>query len=67
MACGTGACASAAVAHRLGLVEMPVTVHLPGGDLLIDLNAEGEILMTGSAVTSFEGRYFRLPASLPTR
>lgn len=62
-ACGTGACASAAVACRLGLAEMPVTVHLPGGDLLIDTTPDGEILMTGPAVTSFEGRYFRQSSS----
>lgn len=67
MACGTGACASAAATCRLGLTRMPVTVHLPGGDLIIDLTPDGEILMTGPAVTSFEGRYYRLPSSSPTR
>ncbi|HEV2310431.1 MAG TPA: diaminopimelate epimerase, partial [Acidimicrobiia bacterium] len=33
LSCGTGACAAAAVAHRRGLVDEHVTVHVPGGDL----------------------------------
>jgi diaminopimelate epimerase len=37
LSCGTGACASAAVAHRRGLVGDRVTVHVPGGDLTVEL------------------------------
>ncbi|MCM1293625.1 MAG: diaminopimelate epimerase [Bacteroides sp.] len=59
MACGTGACASAAVARQLGLTADDVTVHLPGGDLRIRLTDSGHVLMTGPATTTFEGRYFR--------
>lgn len=60
MACGTGACASAATAMRLGLVDEKVTVHLPGGDLTIERRSDDRhLLMTGPAVTAFEGRYFR--------
>jgi diaminopimelate epimerase len=36
-ACGTGACAAAAVAHEWGLVGEQVTVHMPGGDAQIGL------------------------------
>ena len=36
-ACGTGACAAAAVAHDWGLVGTEVTVHMPGGDARIGL------------------------------
>jgi len=39
LSCGTGACAAAAVAHRRDLVGDRVTVHLPGGDLLVELGA----------------------------
>jgi diaminopimelate epimerase len=39
LSCGTGACASAAVAHHRGLVGDQVTVHVPGGDLTVDLGA----------------------------
>lgn len=62
MACGTGACASAATAMRLGLTDSRVTVHLPGGDLIIERrDSDGHLLMSGPATTSFEGRYFRTP------
>jgi diaminopimelate epimerase len=37
LSCGTGACASAAVAHHRGLVGDQVVVHVPGGDLTVDL------------------------------
>ncbi len=37
--CGTGACASAAVAHRRDLVGPRVTVHVPGGDLVVEVGA----------------------------
>jgi len=39
LSCGTGACAAAAVAHRRGLVDDHVTVHVPGGDLDVTLGA----------------------------
>ncbi len=38
LACGTGSCAAAAVAHRLGLVGTRVTVANPGGDLDVELD-----------------------------
>jgi diaminopimelate epimerase len=37
--CGTGACASAAVLHRRGLVGERVRVRVPGGDLDVELGA----------------------------
>jgi diaminopimelate epimerase len=37
LSCGTGACAVAAVAHRRGLVGDRVTVHVLGGDLVVDV------------------------------
>ncbi len=47
LSCGTGACASAAVAHHRGLVGDRVVVHVPGGDLTIDL---GTTLRLGGPV-----------------
>ena len=42
-ACGTGATAAGAAAVRLGLATSPVTVRLPGGDLVIEVEAgDGE-------------------------
>lgn len=40
LSCGTGACAAAAVANRMGLVGDLVTVHVPGGDLLVEIRGE---------------------------
>ena len=56
-ACGTGACATAIAAIRRGLVQSPVTVHLPGGELEIAWEQGGAILMTGPATTSFTGSF----------
>lgn len=47
IASGTGACAAAAAAYRLGKVEPKVYVHMVGGDLLIEIDDDGEIYMTG--------------------
>lgn len=56
-ACGTGACATAVAGMRRGLVERDVTVTLPGGDLRIEWNDHGRIIMTGPASTSFVGSF----------
>jgi diaminopimelate epimerase len=48
LSCGSGACAAAAVAHRLGLVGERVTVHQPGGDLEVDLSGDS-VVLTGPA------------------
>jgi len=45
--CGTGACAVAAVANRRGLVGERVTVHVPGGDLVVEL---GDTVRLGGPV-----------------
>jgi diaminopimelate epimerase len=47
LSCGTGASAVAAVAHRRGLVGERVTVHVPGGDLTVEL---GETVRLGGPV-----------------
>ena len=39
LSCGTRRAAAAAVAHRRGLVGDRVTVHVPGGDLVVELGA----------------------------
>jgi diaminopimelate epimerase len=53
LSCGTGATASAAVAHRLGLVGDHVAVETSGGPLWITLGVE--TLMEGPAVLVFFG------------
>jgi diaminopimelate epimerase len=54
-ACGTGACATAVAAIRAGRVQSPVTVDLPGGELLIDWVTGGSISMSGPAAHVFTG------------
>ncbi|MEG0805519.1 MAG: diaminopimelate epimerase [Lachnospiraceae bacterium] len=48
LASGTGACAAAAVAHRLGMVDQKVVVAMPGGELTIELTQDETIIMTGT-------------------
>jgi diaminopimelate epimerase len=55
LACGTGACASVVVAKRGGLVDGPVVAELPGGELTIEWNEGGHVLMTGPATYAFTG------------
>lgn len=56
LSCGTGACATAAVAHHRGVVGEHVTVHVPGGDLVVDLPGEGgdTIRLGGPVVHVFD-------------
>ncbi len=54
-ACGTGACATAVAAISKKLVRSPVTVSLPGGDLLIAWVPGEPITMTGGATHVFTG------------
>ena len=54
-ACGTGACATAVCALRRKLVNGPVRVSLPGGELLIDWAPGSHVTMTGPAAHVFDG------------
>lgn len=47
LASGSSSSASAAVAHRLGLVDRAVTVHMPGGRIAIVIGDDYAINMTG--------------------
>lgn len=48
LASGTGACAAAAAAYRMGLVDSEITVCMPGGELQIEIAEDGTIYMTGA-------------------
>ena len=57
LACGTGACAALAIAHKQGLLDKRAIVSLPGGDLKIHWpNMQASIEMTGPCSTVFEGQ-----------
>ena len=57
MACGTGACATAVAAMLKGRTpQRTATVHLRGGDLIIEWNPDNiRVYMTGPAALVFEG------------
>ncbi len=66
LACGTGACAAVVAGIRRGLLDSPVRVSTRGGDLTIrwdggdnagrtQSSQTGAVLMTGPAVTVFDG------------
>lgn len=55
-ACGSGACAAAAVGIMQGLLNNKVNVDLPGGRLMIEWQGEGHPLyMTGDATHIYDG------------
>ena len=54
-ACGTGACAVAVTGIRSRRVTGPVAVTLPGGELTIDWQSGGSIMMCGPATHVFTG------------
>ena len=55
-ACGSGACAAAAVGIMQGALDSPVRVELPGGTLMIEWQGEGSPLyMTGDAEHVYDG------------
>ena len=55
-ACGSGACAAAAVGIMQGLLDNKVQVDLPGGSLIIEWEGVGSPLyMTGDATHIYDG------------
>ena len=57
LACGTGACASAAAMMAAGKLDWEAVVHLAGGDLAVRQDEKtGQMFMTGPAVTVFDGK-----------
>jgi len=55
MACGTGASAVAVAANIKRLTGKNVTIHLLGGDLLVEWAQNNHVYMTGPAVEVFNG------------
>ncbi|MGZ5017349.1 MAG: diaminopimelate epimerase [Methylobacter sp.] len=57
LACGSGACAAVVIGIEQNLLDHTVSVDLPGGTLAISWLGRGEpVLMTGPAISVFEGR-----------
>ena len=55
LASGSSSSAAAAVAHRLGLVDRSVTVHMPGGTISIEIGDNEAITMTGPVTHVADG------------
>jgi diaminopimelate epimerase len=55
LASGSSSSASAAVAHKLGLVDRSVSVHCPGGIIKIEIGDNFAIRMTGGVTRVSEG------------
>ena len=50
LASGSSSSAAASVAHKLGLCDRDITVHMPGGKLAIALTRDFQVTMTGPVV-----------------
>lgn len=55
LASGSSSSAAAAVAYRLGFTDQDMTVHMPGGDLKINVQKDLAITLTGPVVRVGEG------------
>ncbi|HIK06083.1 MAG TPA: diaminopimelate epimerase [Trichormus sp. M33_DOE_039] len=55
LASGSSSSAAAATAHKLGLCDSNITVKMPGGDILIQIQDDFHISMTGSVTKVAQG------------
>ena len=55
LASGSSSSAAAAVAHKLGLVDRKISVHMPGGVIAIEIGDDFAIRMTGGVTKVSEG------------
>ncbi|MGL4231299.1 MAG: diaminopimelate epimerase [Casimicrobium sp.] len=55
LASGSSSSAAAAAAHRLGLVDREVTVHMPGGTIGIRIDEHFAVTMTGAVTRVADG------------
>ncbi len=58
LACGSGACAAVAVGRMHGWLSSRVSVALPGGELTVDWDGEGQsVWLTGPTQRAYEGEF----------
>jgi len=58
LASGSSSSAAAAVAHKLGLCDSQIAVHMPGGRLDISISKDFAITMQGPVTRVAEGMIF---------
>ncbi len=56
LASGSSSCAAASVAYKLGLVDAQMTVHMPGGELAIEIQDDGQVHMIGEVTQVATGQ-----------
>ena len=56
LASGTSSSATSCVAHKLGLINKDVTVHMPGGKVKVEVTDES-VYLTGGVARVFEGNF----------
>lgn len=56
LASGSSSSAAACVAKKLGFCESPITVHMPGGKILIEIDDDFAVTMTGPVAKVCEGK-----------
>jgi len=54
LACGSGACAAAFVAHKIKDLSHSIKVNLPGGDVSVDIEPDDACFLTGKVEFVFE-------------
>ncbi|MDD5190723.1 MAG: diaminopimelate epimerase [Dehalococcoidales bacterium] len=57
LACGSGACAITVAGRLLGYLDSKVDVKLPGGTLTVEWQGQGEVFLSGPAVTVYSGSW----------
>jgi diaminopimelate epimerase len=57
LASGSSSCAAASAAHKLGLVDNKLDVHMPGGVIGIDIKPDGHVHMKGSVSSVASGNF----------
>ena len=59
LASGTSSCAAAAVAARTDRCASPVTVRMPGGEMLVEIDADWRVRLTGAVTPVMAGVWVR--------
>jgi len=59
LACGSGACAIAVAARKLGYIDDKVDIKLPGGALGVEWSGSGEVCLSSLAEIVFRGEWLQ--------
>ena len=55
LASGSSSCAAASILVKKGLAETPVTLKMPGGELIVDVGDDWQLILTGEVRQIAEG------------